>query len=57
MVNLIIDEQRVSVEQGTTILKAAGSIGIDIPTLCSFKDFTPEGFCRMCMVEVVGSKE
>jgi len=57
MVNLIIDGKKVSVESGTTVLKAAASIGIEIPTLCNFKDFTPEGFCRMCLVEVVGSKE
>lgn len=40
MVNLTIDGQQVSVEPGTTILKAARSIGIDIPTLCNYKDFT-----------------
>ncbi|MGD9474880.1 MAG: formate dehydrogenase subunit alpha [Eubacteriaceae bacterium] len=56
MVNLIIDGQTVSVETGTTILKAARSVGIDIPTLCNFKDFTPEGSCRMCLVEVVGAR-
>ena len=56
MVNLTIDGQKVSVEPGTTILKAARSIGIDIPTLCNFKDFTPEGSCRMCLVEVVGAR-
>lgn len=57
MVDLIIDGQNISVERGTTILKAASSIGIEIPTLCSFKDFTPDGTCRMCLVEVAGSKE
>ena len=56
MVNLTIDGQKVSVESGTTILKAARSVGIDIPTLCNFKDFTPEGSCRMCLVEVVGAR-
>jgi formate dehydrogenase major subunit len=57
MVNLIINGQNISVEPGTTILKAASSVGIEIPTLCSFKDFTPVGTCGMCVVEVAGSKE
>ncbi|MEO1814991.1 MAG: formate dehydrogenase subunit alpha [Acetobacterium sp.] len=57
MVNLTINGQNISVEPGTTILKAASSIGIEIPTLCSFKDFTPVGTCGMCVVEVAGSKE
>lgn len=56
MVNLIIDGQNISVDSGTTILKAARSVGIDIPTLCNFKDFTPDGNCRMCLVEVVGAR-
>jgi len=56
MVNLIIDGQKISVDSGTTILKAARSVGINIPTLCNFKDFTPDGNCRMCLVEVVGAR-
>ncbi len=57
MVNLTIDGQSISVESGITILKAARLLNIDIPTLCDFKDFTPEGSCRMCLVEVVGARE
>ena len=34
MVNLTINNQKVQVEEGTTILEAAKSIGIEIPTLC-----------------------
>ena len=56
MVNLTIDNQKVSVPEGTTILNAAKEVGIDIPTLCYFKGFDPEGSCRMCLVEVVGAR-
>ena len=61
MVNLTIDGKPVEVEKDTTILKAAKTIGIDIPTLCYFqlKDMNIEnrpGGCRICVVEVVGRR-
>jgi NADP-reducing hydrogenase subunit HndD len=37
MINLKIDNKLVSVSKGTTVLKAAASVGIDIPTLCYMK--------------------
>ena len=49
-----IDGREVVVDPGTTILKAAESVGIKIPTLCYLKFMTPEASCRMCMVEIVG---
>ena len=52
MVNLTIDNQKVSVPEGTTILNAAKEAGIDIPTLCYFKGFDPEGSCRMCLLYI-----
>ena len=36
MINLTIDDQKISVPKGTTILQAAKQAGIDIPTLCPF---------------------
>ena len=56
MVNLIIDGTNVTVEEGTTILSAARSVGIDIPTLCFLKEINEVGDCRMCIVEVEGKK-
>ncbi|MBQ9311986.1 MAG: iron hydrogenase small subunit [Bacteroidales bacterium] len=59
MINLTIDDIKVQVPKGTTILKAAKSIGIDIPTLCHYElkgqgvENRP-GSCRVCMVEVEG---
>ena len=56
MINLTIDDQNVTVPEGTTILQAAKQAGIDIPTLCFLKDINEVGDCRMCIVEVEGRK-
>ena len=55
-VTLTIDNQKVTVFEGTTILEAAKKAGIDIPTLCFLKDINEAGDCRMCIVEVEGRK-
>jgi heterodisulfide reductase subunit A len=54
MVNLTIDGRQIEVEEGTTVLKAAEKLGINIPTLCFFEALTPQGACRLCVVEIVG---
>ncbi|MCK4786961.1 MAG: (2Fe-2S)-binding protein, partial [Desulfobacteraceae bacterium] len=54
MVNLTIDDRKVEAEEGTTVLKAAEKLGIEIPTLCYFEALTPQGACRLCVVEIVG---
>ena len=56
MVHLTINNIKVNAEDGMTILEAAQSIGISIPTLCHLKDLTPTGACRFCVVEVEGQK-
>lgn len=56
MVTLTIDDQKVQVKEGTTILEAAKQAGIDIPTLCFLKDINEVGDCRMCIVEVEGRR-
>jgi len=60
-VKLNIDNKEVEVAQGTTILDAARSVGVHIPTLCHMKlhDMNIEnrpGGCRVCVVEVEGRK-
>ncbi len=61
MIALTIDGHFLQVPKGTTILEAAKSIGIAIPTLCHYKlegqgiENKP-GSCRVCVVEVEGSK-
>ena len=54
MVKLTIDGRPVAVEAGTTILEAARQAGIDIPTLCYWKDLNEVGACRVCVVEIEG---
>ena len=54
MVNLTIDNKSVCVAPNTTILAAAASNGITIPTLCYLKDINEIGACRICVVEVEG---
>lgn len=51
-VNLEIDGQKVQAEQETTVLDAARSMGIKIPTLCDDERLEAYGGCRMCMVEI-----
>ena len=46
----------VKVEAGTTILEAARTAGIEIPTLCHSPDLKPTGNCRICVVEVQGAR-
>lgn len=55
-INLNIDGIDVTVKKGTSILEAARSIGIDIPTLCYLKEINEVGACRMCLVEVEGAR-
>ena len=54
-VKIEMDGQELSVLEGTTILKAAQDAAINIPTLCHRPDLTPEGLCRVCVVEVKGA--
>lgn len=61
MINLTIDKKPLVVKKGTTILEAASSIGVDIPTLCHMHlhDMNIEnkpGGCRVCVVEVTGRR-
>jgi NADP-reducing hydrogenase subunit HndD len=58
---LTIDNRQIEVQKGTTILKAAHELGIDIPTLCYMElhDLNIEnkpGGCRICVVEVQGRR-
>jgi NADH dehydrogenase/NADH:ubiquinone oxidoreductase subunit G len=51
-VTLEIDGRKVKAEQGMTILEAADSVGISIPTLCHHDQLEPYGACRICTVEI-----
>ena len=56
MVKITIDDKVVEVPADSTILEAAASAGINIPTLCYLKDLNEVGGCRVCVVEVEGAE-
>jgi len=55
-VELTIDGAAVSAPAGATILDAIRSSGGDVPTLCYLETLTPVNACRVCVVEVTGSR-
>jgi len=55
-VRVEIDGKELKVPIGTTILEAARSIGVRIPTLCYHEDLCIAGVCRICVVEVEGQR-
>ena len=55
-VTLTIDEHPVTIPAGTTLLGACREVGIDTPTLCYAENLTPVNVCRVCVVEVAGSR-
>ena len=56
LVDAEIDGTTVRVPEGTTILEACRERGIDTPTLCYLENLTPVNVCRVCVVEVEGSR-
>lgn len=56
MVEFTIDDQPVRAPEGSTILDACKEAGKEIPTLCWGDTLTPVNACRVCMVEVEGSR-
>ncbi|MFO7637345.1 MAG: NADH-dependent [FeFe] hydrogenase, group A6 [Clostridia bacterium] len=56
MVNITINNKKVSVPDGINILNAAKQAGIEIPTLCHHPDQSIKANCRVCIVEVEGSR-
>jgi predicted molibdopterin-dependent oxidoreductase YjgC len=57
IIKLKIDEVEVAVERGKTILEAAQSAGIRIPTLCYDPRLIPFGACRLCVIQEKGKLE
>ena len=54
MIKFLIDGISIEAEEGTTILQAAKTAGIEIPTLCYLAKANNIGSCRLCVVEVEG---
>jgi predicted molibdopterin-dependent oxidoreductase YjgC len=55
-VTATINGRALTVDDGSTILEACRQVGLDIPTLCYGETLTPANACRVCMVEVEGSR-
>jgi predicted molibdopterin-dependent oxidoreductase YjgC len=55
-IEIRLDGKSVSVPEGSTILDAARSLGIDTPTLCYLETLAPVNVCRVCVVELEGSR-
>jgi len=56
LIEIKIDGQRVRVPEGSTILDAARKLSIETPTLCYLESLTPVNVCRVCVVELEGSR-
>jgi formate dehydrogenase major subunit len=56
MVTLEIDGFKVTAPAGTSVMRAAASIGIEIPKLCATDSLEPFGSCRLCLVQIEGGR-
>ncbi len=56
LVEISIDGRKLLVSEGSTILEAARHLGIETPTLCFLENLTPVNVCRLCVVELEGSR-
>jgi iron-only hydrogenase group A len=54
IVKIEVNNKIIKARKGETIMAALQSNGIKIPSICSMKDYTPTGACRMCVVEIEG---
>jgi NADH dehydrogenase/NADH:ubiquinone oxidoreductase subunit G len=52
LVEITINDRKLRVPEGSTILNAAALLGISIPTLCHHEELSPSGSCRLCIVEI-----
>ncbi len=52
MITVTINEREIQLDEAVTVLEAARSAGIDIPTLCWHEGLSQYGGCRLCLVEV-----
>jgi formate dehydrogenase major subunit len=53
-IELEIDGLAVTVPEGTSVMRAAGLAGIDVPKLCATDSLAAFGSCRLCLVEIDG---
>jgi NADH dehydrogenase/NADH:ubiquinone oxidoreductase subunit G len=53
MLEIVIDGQRVTVPEGSTVLQAIRQVEVHLPTLCYLEGLPPYGACRLCLVEII----
>jgi formate dehydrogenase major subunit len=56
LVTLEIDGKPVTVPAGTSVMRAAAEVGVNVPKLCASDNMEPFGSCRLCLVEVEGRR-
>ena len=56
MITVEVNDRKVEVAEGTTVLAAARQAGVRIPTLCHMEEVHSIGACRICVVEVAGAR-
>lgn len=56
MISIEIDHRTVQCPEGVSVLRAAELNDVFVPSLCSHKDLTPFGGCRLCVVEIAGTR-
>jgi bidirectional [NiFe] hydrogenase diaphorase subunit len=54
---LTIDGNSIAIEEGATVLEAAKQAGVHIPTLCHLEGIHDVGACRLCLVEIKGTRK
>ena len=55
-VSLQIDGQQIQVDEGTSVMRAAAILGINVPKLCATDSLEAFGSCRMCLVKIDGHR-
>ena len=55
-IKLTLDEIEIEVHKGATLLDAAEKAGVDIPVICYHEATSPNGLCRICVVDVDGGR-
>ena len=56
MIEIFVDDKPAHVPEGSTILDACTAAGVETPTLCFLETLTPVNACRVCVVELEGSR-
>ena len=56
-INILVDERPIEAQLGYTIMQTCSNVGVDIPRFCYHDKLLIAGNCRICLVEVTGSKK